>query len=154
MAAKKERRLEPEVERTVTALRAAGMPERSIYEGLRRNLKEAPSYRDIRAAFDRAGLKTRHEATERRRAGFEIAVGPEGSERMKATHYRDKLGEIAKAVKEGYLARGMRGQARALLDDQFIVGYGYRAGVDVDQLKDDAPILAVVEDIERGEGSP
>ena len=157
MAAKKERVLDERVERTIRGLRVAGMSERSLYEGLRRNFKEAPSYRDVRAAFERAGLRTRRDATLARRSKEPILLGYEGQKPVGLTHYRERLREVRLAAAANYapahLAEGRR-RERAQLDDNFIVGYAHRAGVGPDDLKDDAPVMEQAERIERGERSP
>jgi hypothetical protein len=145
---KKDRSLDPRLERTITALRIAGMPERNTYESLQRNLKNAPSYRDVRAAYTRAGVTTRHEATLRRKSGEFIQTGD--SRPIKQTHYREALERERDAP---YADASSRAFGRRFLDDQYVIGYGYRNGLNADDLSDAAPILDAFEKVESSEGS-
>lgn len=150
MSSKKDRTLSPNVERTIVSMRAIGVPERNTYETLRRNLKSPPSYRDIRAAYERAGMTTRHEATVRRRKGFLLQASEPNAPLVKSFGYRDGVSKITNSP---YIAESARPLARRELDDNFFLGYGYRAGIDPDDIRDDVRLYEAMDSIEHGEGS-
>lgn len=48
-------------------LRTSGVSERAIFENYRKLLKDKPSYRELRAALAEKGIRTRADATQKRR---------------------------------------------------------------------------------------
>lgn len=127
---------------TAYGLRVAGMSERAVYESFRRNLVDAPSYRDLRRVYADAGVLSRAAALRERKAGT-IGFG---------AHYRAAQADVTRAVQKGYLAESAKPLALRVLNDHYTVGYAYRNGVPSEAFAD-TPNLDLIEAIEREEGS-
>jgi hypothetical protein len=127
MGKPKDRTLDPAVEKMIVTARVAGISERRIYESLRDDLKEPPSYRDVRAALAKNGVRYRYQATERRRKGdYPLTVG---EKQMRSSKYLEKRAEVRKVDRTP--------DAEDKLADRFLLGYAARAGLDVDLLDDE-----------------
>lgn len=145
---KKDRSLPPPVETAAVTARVAGMSERAIYERLRDTLDVVPSYRDLRAAYAKAGVLSRRQAAAaRREKRFPItqpslqAIGERQAQRSDYLHRLKVTREVDKSA---------GGKDR--LDQNFILGYMVRSGVDPESVADSA-VKDQLEDIYDGIGS-
>jgi len=140
MTAKKERTLDPKLDLAINSLRIAGVPERRTYERLREIMKNPPSYRDIRAAYARGGVTTRHDAAVKRKMGArETVTDAEGHRRSRvvATGF-PRFPEGSQVVFSRYIAETKanaklaadpktRADLQKITDTKFIHGYLARA---------------------------
>ena len=141
--AKKERVLDPRIEQMANGLRAAGMRERNVYEALREAFVKPPSYRDLRASFDRAGLRYKADVAANR-AGVERKwVGPTAERgghyevtgnlavvagvNIASSEYGERSAANRAALRAGRLSEAAYKQAQAETDRRFVVGYAVRA---------------------------
>lgn len=137
------------IERAAVALRVAGMRERTIYETLREHLKEPPSYRDLRAAFARSGVRYRAQVRQARAAGRYPPPPSAAFEtgREFPQHASDYFGKREKALR-----RDRKEDAEERFDRRYALGYLARAGIDADEVED-GDFLDSLESIYLGEGS-
>lgn len=151
---RKERTIDPKVERAAYNLRVAGVSERHIYESFS-VLKDRPSYRDLRASFEKSGVRYRAQATEARHRGeflnphkTVVTSGPEKGQAIlvnqRSSEYKDRLKTTRKVDKTP--------EATEDLNRSFALAYMGSAGVDPDLILDDG-FADSLYSIEEGEGS-
>lgn len=142
---KKDRTLSPQIDYTVRALRVEGLSERAIYEQLREHLAaDVPSYRDVRASLERAGLRYRKDAAAARKA---VALPDDLSDAQRTIqriHYSDRLATLSKVDR--------RSGAKDDLDRAYTLGFLARSGIEPELIEDEAMRESVVS-IYEGLGS-
>jgi len=144
---KKDRTLSPQLDYTVKALRVEGMSERAIYEQLREHLAAdvpIPSYRDVRATLDKAGLRYRKDAEAARKRVDLPDDLYEAQHRINKMHYSDRLSRLTTADK--------RAGAKDDLDRAYTLGFLARSGIEPDQVSDESMRESLVH-IYEGVGS-
>lgn len=121
-------------------LRIAGVSERRIYETLKGELKDFPSYGQLRSWFTARGVRYREDATARRHAG---------------RYYKLSKGE--KIVRVGGSSRYFQRRraqftprAKARLERNMAVGYLLREKVPAKDFKDDSVVNFIESDYETG----
>lgn len=124
----KDRTLDPAVERVIVEARKAGVSERTTYESLRDLVEQVPSYRDIRAVYEKHGLATRHEATLARREETVTRADDEGRKREYGPHYFEK--------RLAALEADRRPEALDEFDRKYLLGWFRREGVNPSDLAD------------------
>ena len=154
---KKVRVLDPRLEEMVNGLRAAGMRERNIYEIVRSTFRDPPSYRDLRAAFERGGLRyqkevrLRHASVSRRYVVPTVARGGHyettgklatlGGEDVRTSQYREQSAANRSNFRQGLQSRRFTDKEQERLDRNYALGYAIRA-YDVKRRPENMPDLA------------
>lgn len=133
-------RSHPKVALAAVNLRSAGLNERRIYEQMRGMLKNNPSYRDLRAAFDR--FKSTKGGRIRGQKGKRVTLDKRGRVKLKSirSEYKKRVGDLSSPSRRGRL------------DRNFTVGYLIAEDVGSDDFKDRNVVEYLESEYE--EGSP
>lgn len=131
-------RAHPELAVAAVNLRISGVSERTVFERFRATVKDAPSYRELRAAYAERQVLKRSDATERRRAHERFKA--DGSVRKgdsnylvrQRAQYTPKAKErLAQNMVTGYLVQEVGDRADQELDDPELldfIGSDYEVG--------------------------